>query len=444
MPILDGLEITAKTAGNMVIKDAIMQARAIDPRRRDDRRAAAGNSGVFPPMVVQMITVGEETGALDEMLTKIADFYDDEVDTSVEALTSRHRAGHDRLHGRHRRRHGRRDVPADLQDGQRHRRLIATCSSENGEPGTGARAGRSVPACLVASGVLVAFLATARLTGVLGISPVASIALLGGTSLLVALRALGVAKVLSLDTLVGTHLVVQFALTTVLVAFTGGIASPFAPLYVLPVFAGALFRDTRGGVLFAVASILVLAIFGVRLGSGIVLALAGHAGAFFAVAALAGHLGRETRRLDERAIETSEEMARVLAATERVLESVPVGIVIATPTGRITRMNRAAAATLALGDPAEIAGVDLRESLGAIAPQLVDAFDSAAATGKWAVREEVMLGQGPERASGRRGDHTASRGGRRVRGRGGGHHRPPRAARDGARDAPLRAAGHAR
>ena len=45
-------------------------------------------SGVFPPMVVQMITVGEETGALDEMLTKIADFYDDEVDTAVEALTS--------------------------------------------------------------------------------------------------------------------------------------------------------------------------------------------------------------------------------------------------------------------------------------------------------------------------------------------------------------------
>jgi type IV pilus assembly protein PilC len=85
--ILDGLEITAKTAGNRVIHDAVMQSRSSiaggetisDPLRR---------SQVFPPMVVQMINVGEQTGGLDEMLTKIADFYDDEVDTAVEALLS--------------------------------------------------------------------------------------------------------------------------------------------------------------------------------------------------------------------------------------------------------------------------------------------------------------------------------------------------------------------
>ncbi len=87
VPILDGLEITAKTAGNVIIKDAIMQART-SIREGETIASPLRNSAVFPPMVVQMITVGEETGALDEMLTKIADFYDDEVDTAVEALTS--------------------------------------------------------------------------------------------------------------------------------------------------------------------------------------------------------------------------------------------------------------------------------------------------------------------------------------------------------------------
>lgn len=87
VPILDGLEITAKTAGNVIVKDAIMQARA-SIREGETIASPLRNSPVFPPMVVQMITVGEETGALDEMLTKIADFYDDEVDTAVDALTS--------------------------------------------------------------------------------------------------------------------------------------------------------------------------------------------------------------------------------------------------------------------------------------------------------------------------------------------------------------------
>jgi type IV pilus assembly protein PilC len=87
VPILDGLEITAKTAGNVIIKDAVMHARA-SIREGDTIANPLRQSRVFPPMVVQMITVGEETGALDEMLTKIADFYDDEVDTAVDALTS--------------------------------------------------------------------------------------------------------------------------------------------------------------------------------------------------------------------------------------------------------------------------------------------------------------------------------------------------------------------
>ncbi len=87
VPILDSLEIVAKTSGNVVIEEIVFEVRAsiaegqtiADPLSETD---------IFPGMVIQMISVGEATGALDTMLNKIADFYDDEVDTAVDALTS--------------------------------------------------------------------------------------------------------------------------------------------------------------------------------------------------------------------------------------------------------------------------------------------------------------------------------------------------------------------
>ncbi len=85
VPILDGLEITAKTSGNAVIEDAIMAVRkAVEEGKTLSEPLA--ETKVFPPMVVQMINVGEQTGALDQMLSKIADFYEDEVDTAVAGL----------------------------------------------------------------------------------------------------------------------------------------------------------------------------------------------------------------------------------------------------------------------------------------------------------------------------------------------------------------------
>jgi type IV pilus assembly protein PilC len=87
VPILDALEIVAKTSGNMVIEEAIMYARA----KISEGKNMAGpllETNVFPPMVVQMVGVGEQTGALDAMLGKIADFYEEEVDVAVAALTS--------------------------------------------------------------------------------------------------------------------------------------------------------------------------------------------------------------------------------------------------------------------------------------------------------------------------------------------------------------------
>ena len=87
VPILEGLEITAKTSGNAIIEDAIMAVRkAVEEGKTIS--GPLGETKVFPPMVVQMINVGEQTGGLDEMLTKIADFYDEEVDAAVETLLS--------------------------------------------------------------------------------------------------------------------------------------------------------------------------------------------------------------------------------------------------------------------------------------------------------------------------------------------------------------------
>ena len=85
--IRDGLEITAKTAGNRVIHDAVMESRA-SIAGGETIAAPLQKSKVFPPMVISMIAVGEQTGGLDEMLSKIADFYDEEVDAAVEALLS--------------------------------------------------------------------------------------------------------------------------------------------------------------------------------------------------------------------------------------------------------------------------------------------------------------------------------------------------------------------
>ena len=87
VPILEGLNIVSKTAGNVVIEAAVVKTRqAISEGQSIAEPLSA--SGVFPPMVVQMIAVGEATGALDIMLNKIADFYDDEVDAAVKGMTA--------------------------------------------------------------------------------------------------------------------------------------------------------------------------------------------------------------------------------------------------------------------------------------------------------------------------------------------------------------------
>jgi len=87
VPILDGLEIVSRTAGNKIVEKALMETRKNISEGKTIAEPLAATT-VFPPMVVQMIAVGEATGSLDSMLSKIADFYDDEVEVAVAAMTS--------------------------------------------------------------------------------------------------------------------------------------------------------------------------------------------------------------------------------------------------------------------------------------------------------------------------------------------------------------------
>jgi len=87
VPILDALEITAKTAGNVIVEEVIHDARSSIAEGQTIAEPLS-ETNIFPGMVTQMISVGESTGALDAMLEKIADFYDDEVDAAVSAMTS--------------------------------------------------------------------------------------------------------------------------------------------------------------------------------------------------------------------------------------------------------------------------------------------------------------------------------------------------------------------
>jgi type IV pilus assembly protein PilC len=86
VPILDALEITAKTAGNLIIENAVMNTRLAIAEGRTIAEPLM-ETGIFPGMVVRMIAVGEATGALDAMLAKISEFYDEEVDAAVAGLT---------------------------------------------------------------------------------------------------------------------------------------------------------------------------------------------------------------------------------------------------------------------------------------------------------------------------------------------------------------------
>ena len=130
MPILQSLDITARTAGNVIIEEAITKVRQgvergesfVDPLKATE---------VFPHMVAQMIGIGEQTGALDAMLGKIADFYEEEVDSAIANLLTLIEPVLDRFPRRHDRFNRHRDVPAAVHTHRQTvtRSLITTSTS---------------------------------------------------------------------------------------------------------------------------------------------------------------------------------------------------------------------------------------------------------------------------------------------------------------------------
>ena len=114
VPILTSLGVVGETSGNWVIAQATQRI-AESVRTGQSITKPLADEPVFPPMVVQMMAVGEDSGSLDTMLDKIADFYDAEVEAMTKAPHVAHRAAPDRLPGRRRRWHDRRPLPADLQ-----------------------------------------------------------------------------------------------------------------------------------------------------------------------------------------------------------------------------------------------------------------------------------------------------------------------------------------
>src|SRR5690606_2060970 len=87
VPLINGLESAAGASGNIIYKDAIMQIRE-DVMTGQQLNFAMASSGLFPPMVTQMVSIGEESGNLEEMLSKSASLYEEEVDNAVDSLTS--------------------------------------------------------------------------------------------------------------------------------------------------------------------------------------------------------------------------------------------------------------------------------------------------------------------------------------------------------------------
>jgi hypothetical protein len=141
VPILDGLEITAKTSGNAIIEDAIMAVRkAVEEGKTIS--APLAETKVFPPMVVQMINVGEQTGALDQMLNEDRRLLRGRGGHRGRRADEAHRAAHDRRSRRHHRHHRDRDVPADVRDPAEDR-VTPPPAGESAVSGTGTHEAKS-------------------------------------------------------------------------------------------------------------------------------------------------------------------------------------------------------------------------------------------------------------------------------------------------------------
>ena len=235
-------------------------------------------------------------------------------------------------------------------------------------------------------------------SGSLELETVPLVGVLAALWLLTLLTWTGVRVGISMPVLLGSQVGLDITLGTLLVAATGGVASPLVLLYVVTIVTGGLFLGRRAAIAAAIASSVCWAGVAFLVGDGARLSaerawwlVSIYAGAFTLLALLSGALAERARRSREAADSAGAELSRVLSSTERMLELMPIGLMTVGRDGRIARANRALCDLFRLPPATSPVGQDAAAFLESISPSLREALEASLLTGKWAVREEVVL-----------------------------------------------------
>ncbi len=232
----------------------------------------------------------------------------------------------------------------------------------------------------------------------LEISPGPAIALLVGIWALTILYWAGLRFGISLTSLVAAQLILDLFLETLIVAGTGAAKSPFTILYLLTIFTAGALGGRRASVLTALgaalcyAAVAALPAAAAETGRAAALLRVVVSGAtFLLMGVFSGLLSERLHRQRQGFENATEELARVRTSTDRIMEKMPIGLLTATAQGKILRINQAAREILGIRPHADLADTDLAEFLEPLAPELVDALESILITGKWSLREEIVL-----------------------------------------------------
>ncbi len=232
-----------------------------------------------------------------------------------------------------------------------------------------------------------------------GVSPGPPLALLGGLWAISLLYWAGFRVGISLGSLLGVQIALELFVETLLVGGTGGLDSPFVVLYFLTIFTAGMFLRRRGAIAAALGATMAfasLALFegardGGLTGSRALWEITVHGGVFVVLAWLSGALSERSHRHRKELASKEEELERVMVSTDRIMESMPIGLMTASETGQIVRTNRAAREILGVKPHVNLTGSDLGGFLGCLEPSLVDAMESALLTRKWAIRDEILV-----------------------------------------------------
>jgi two-component system sensor histidine kinase PilS (NtrC family) len=235
-------------------------------------------------------------------------------------------------------------------------------------------------------------------SGSLELEPVPLVGVLAALWLLTLLTWTGVRLGISMPVLLGSQVGLDVTLGTLLVGATGGVSSPLVLLYVVTIVTAGLFLGRRAAVAAAVAATVCWAGIAFLVGDGARLPadrawwlVSIYAGAFTLLALLSGALAEHARRSREAAVSAGAELQRVLGSTERMLELMPIGLMTVGRDGRVARANRALCDLFGLLPGTAPVGEDAATFLESISPSLREALEASLLTGKWAVREEVVL-----------------------------------------------------